>query len=409
MARLLWVLALPVAVAAACGGEPFDAAGSGGTGGVDAGTGGSSGGCAADEKFCAGKCVKQADPAFGCDAQGCNPCALPHALAACQGGACTVAKCDTDWGDCNGEPGCETDLRRPVSCGDCNTQCQAVCNNGQCAASCGAGQENCSGTCTNTDSDPIHCGGCDKACEPPANSTATCASGNCGFSCKPGYGDCDGQGSNGCETDTQNDVKHCGACTTPCPSPPAGAVGTICNAGQCACAGARVVCQALGGSACVNVNNDPKYCGNCGTECPHGQSCVAKSCAQPQCAVGLTVCSAECVSLKSDPENCGGCGNKCNSGQACVNGSCAAAAACVGNLFACPITATEPAACPDLNWDAANCGSCGKVCAGGEACVSGTCTALAFAAEPWECGTDTACTLPDGYPAKLYCAPSCLP
>ncbi|MCA9596627.1 MAG: hypothetical protein KC776_25095 [Myxococcales bacterium] len=412
VARFLAFLALPVVVVSACGGEPFDASAAGGAAGQDGGTGaggGSGGDCASDEKFCAGKCVKQADPAFGCDVDGCNPCALQHALSACQGGACTVAKCDANWGDCSSEPGCETDLRRPETCGDCNTKCDKVCSNGQCADSCGGGETDCNGTCTDTASDPQHCGGCGKACEAPPSSTATCQAGNCGFQCKAPYEDCDGVGENGCEADTNNDVQNCSACGVSCATPPQGAVGEVCNGGQCGCAGARTSCSVSGGAACVNQNNDPQFCGSCNNACNHGQICSSKSCATPNCAAGLLQCEGKCVNLDTDPAHCGNCQTTCGALQTCIAGTCVPATSCAG-AATCASTSTIGATCTDASTDAANCGTCGKLCAPGEACIGSSCTPAQFVAEPWECtNADTACVLPILYPAKMYCAPKCPP
>lgn len=89
--------------------------GSGGTGGEDGGSeDGGDAGCKASEKWCGSECVAVDDPAFGCTPQGCEPCALAHATAQCNGTACAVFYCDLLWGDCDGEPenGCEEDLEQ---------------------------------------------------------------------------------------------------------------------------------------------------------------------------------------------------------------------------------------------------------------------------------------------------------
>ncbi len=89
-----------------------------------------------------------------------NACALPHASPMCQGGACKVAACDTNFGDCNhvDSDGCET----------------------------------------NTQTDATNCGGCGIMCV-QANSTASCVAGKCAFVCAPGWVDLDGNPANGCE------------------------------------------------------------------------------------------------------------------------------------------------------------------------------------------------------------------
>jgi hypothetical protein len=45
----------------------------------------------------------------------------------------------------------------------------------------------CGGACVDTDVDPLHCGRCDNACDPPDNATAECNGGLCDFSCLPGF------------------------------------------------------------------------------------------------------------------------------------------------------------------------------------------------------------------------------
>ena len=46
-------------------------------------------------------------------------------------------------------------------------------------------------------------------------------------SCKEGFSDCDGQASNGCETDIKNDPEHCGGCNESCTPT------EVCVAGGC--------------------------------------------------------------------------------------------------------------------------------------------------------------------------------
>lgn len=62
------------------------------------------------------------------------------------------------------------------------------------------------GSCGDTQSDPMNCGTCGHACAAPSGAVATCALGVCGKACSAGLSDCDGDPTNGCETQ--------GACTT---------------------------------------------------------------------------------------------------------------------------------------------------------------------------------------------------
>ncbi len=49
--------------------------------------------------------------------------------------------------------------------------------------------------------------------------------------CSPGFADCDGDPANGCETNTQSSVEHCGACGVACQSGPYST--PVCVAGAC--------------------------------------------------------------------------------------------------------------------------------------------------------------------------------
>jgi hypothetical protein len=51
------------------------------------------------------------------------------------------------------------------------------------AGTCASGLTSCAGVCTNTSTDPTHCGSCGHACIAPANAEATCTAGQCGYSC----------------------------------------------------------------------------------------------------------------------------------------------------------------------------------------------------------------------------------
>jgi hypothetical protein len=87
----------------------------------------------------------------------------------------------------------------------------------------------------------------------------------------PGFGNCDGESSNGCETNTGTSAANCGAC---------------------------------------------------GRACGSGQTCADGVCLTP-CASGETRCNGTCVNLATSNANCGACGNVCGGGQSCVNSVCA--------------------------------------------------------------------------------------
>jgi hypothetical protein len=88
---------------------------------------------------------------------------------------------------------------------------------------CGAGETLCSGTCTDTQTDPYNCGMCGNSCQGGSGCTngmcaaPTCSSGEtlCGSTC----------------TNTQTDSNNCGTCNTVC------ANGSTCSSGMCTTSG----------------------------------------------------------------------------------------------------------------------------------------------------------------------------
>jgi hypothetical protein len=81
------------------------------------------------------------------------------------------------------------------------------------------------------DTDPRHCGACGMSCEQP-NTTATCTAGECVVQrCQAPWADCDGNGRNGCETDTSSTPSHCGMCDFACTGPTRDCCDSVC--GRC--------------------------------------------------------------------------------------------------------------------------------------------------------------------------------
>jgi Cellulase (glycosyl hydrolase family 5)/Stigma-specific protein, Stig1 len=81
------------------------------------------------------------------------------------------------------------------------------------------------------------------------------------------------------------------------------------------------------------------------------------------CAAGQAVCGGSCVTLSNDSANCGACGKACAGGSTCVAGACA----CQSGSINCG------GQCVTLSNNSANCGACGTACAVGSACVAGAC------------------------------------
>lgn len=167
-------------------------------------------------------------------------CSLPHAITTCDNGNCTFDGCETGWGDCDGEPsnGCEVDLMSDaIHCGACNISCPSgwTCIAGVCVAPdndgdgypadvdcddtnpninpriaeiCDGVDNNCNGLIDQLDV-PVQ-----NMCALPNNvltldcfGTLGCAIGQC----DQGWADCDGNFSNGCEVNLNNNVSPSGA------------------------------------------------------------------------------------------------------------------------------------------------------------------------------------------------------
>jgi len=172
-------------------------------------------------------------------------CDLPNASESCTTGTCRVSSCLSGWGNCdnNHTNGCETLLDSSPNCGACGETCQflpnvgsAACSSGECAiAYCVNGFGDCdhsgsTGCETDTLSDVANCGGCGNVCLPDSpNHTVACVNGGCVTGgCAANWGDCDGIGSNGCETFLFSNRKSCGACGVACVD------SEVCAGGQCA-------------------------------------------------------------------------------------------------------------------------------------------------------------------------------
>jgi len=240
------------------------------------------------DAVCAGVCTDaQTDP-DNCGVCG-NACSANHASPACVGGACEFT-CDVGFADCNAVPsdGCEADLGTLTNCGSCGNSCSnpngsASCVAGACASVCASGFGDCDGNSsngceTNLQTAVGHCGTCGNSCPDDAG-TALCVSGACQVSsCSPGFGDCNGDPSDGCETDLGT-LANCGACDTPCTVPN----GTAsCATGACAvgaCDPGFDDCNGDPSDGCeTDLEGTPGSCGICGNTCAAGEFCSMGVC-----------------------------------------------------------------------------------------------------------------------------------
>lgn len=104
---------------------------------------------------------------------------------------------------------------------------------------------------------------------------------DCGV-CEEGWADADGDLLNGCEIDTNNDVKNCGAIGNNCTASVKNATGIFCNNGKCDyayCTADHGDCDVERTNGCEKsgLTSDNQNCGACGRVC-EGGSCVNSVC-----------------------------------------------------------------------------------------------------------------------------------
>jgi len=340
--------------------------------------------------------------------------------------------CDTLDNDCDGDTDEGFDLGSdPLHCGACGLACLPgqVCSQGDCAAACAAGLEDCGGACVDTQTHLAHCGGCGLPCAVP-HAANVCLAGSCLVAgCEPGWDDCNGLPADGCEADLRTDPLHCSSCDRSCDNYPQGV--PECRNGQCllrACLEGYGNCNQSQVDGCETaLESNPSHCGACGNACDLSTFCYQNACTDT-CPDGLAVCGGVCIPVDSDPRNCGGCGRVCQfpnaSEPGCAEGACVlgpcdegfgdcnadsldgceyrlgtvahcracgdacvfphAGARCEGSPAGC-LMGTCEAGWRDCNQSALdgceihtasdheNCGACGQPCGRLEACQSSTC------------------------------------
>jgi len=110
---------------------------------------------------------------------------------------CDASSCVCKPGLVQSPNGCVDPTTNPNDCGG-NGPCGGntpLCEGGTCVASCGNNLDQCNNACVNFDTDPLHCGKCDKVC----NTDEVCVQGKCknwqvGVGCNtcPCSGSCQG-------------------------------------------------------------------------------------------------------------------------------------------------------------------------------------------------------------------------
>jgi hypothetical protein len=317
----------------------------------------------------------------------CNfACSLLNANPGCSAGTCTILSCNAGFGDCDttASTGCETNTQSNVNnCGTCGKSCSfpnagAACTAGLCKpGNCVAPYQNCDGNDTNgcesnKTSDPNNCGSCGNVCLLP-HATASCDNGTCAIaSCNSGYADCDGLDSNGCEVNLATNASNCGTCGTICGTNNA---NPVCTAGSCVenCNAGYANCDGNAANGCeVNTSSNVSNCGTCNNVCPTpgggtpncvGGICGISSCTPPQADCNGNSSDGCEINTSNNVNNCGTCGNVCfaaNGTAGCSSGNCTVASCNTG--FANCDGLYSNGCEKNLKTDPLNCNACGNVC-----------------------------------------------
>lgn len=394
------------------------AAGSGGVGGTAGMDAGMDGGdadppdvaCTGEQKRCNGMCVDIDDPAFGCGQMGCDPCSIPGAVAACENNACVFAGCATGFADCNNDLAdlCETEVGTDANnCGACGNACvvnhgTAGCQNSQCTVeSCDTDWGDCDGDPTNgcesfLPTDPENCAGCGNVCDPASSGQPVCNDGTCSEkACLSFLSDCNNDSSDGCEAFISADVNNCGYCGRVCELP--NAVAT-CSQSECAiesCIAPFEDCDGIAGNGCETdtTKDNALHCGACGRACSLAQAssavCIAGVCGAV-CDSGFGDCSQPTapdpddgceLDVRGDPQNCGSCGFVCTLQDAvagCADSQCVVDS-CTGNTADCDGDFSNGCE-TDLDTSIDHCGECGRACSNDgvvtRSCTGGLCDSI---------------------------------
>ena len=200
--------------------------------------------------------------------------------------------------------------------------------------------------------------------------------------CPPLFGDCDGDASNGCETDLGKSTDHCGGCGLKC--------GGINSTGKCVFGQCQLTCDNAWGdcdcdpfNGCETTLVTKNDCGGCGKRCGDENTTTSK-CEQGQfisctvvCAPGFKNCDNDLsngceANLNTNVPHCGGC-DTCagtNATGSCSNGTCTLT--CNSGFGNCDNSNSNGCEV-DLDKHPSHCGSCGKSCNGG-VCNQGKCS-----------------------------------
>ena len=315
---------------------------------------------------------------------------------------CDYTSCNNGYGDCNGDRtnGCETDLNNNAShCGQCGdvvpmyANADASCVLGKPVMTCKSNYGDCDGELsngceTNLNSDDDHCGACNSPVPNYANASGECVSGSPKMTCYSNYADCNNKTSDGCETNLNTSSSHCGSCGNAISGSYANGSASCVNGKiSLSCSSGYGNCDGNISNGCeTNLNTSSSHCGSCGNAISGSYANGSASCVNGKislsCSSGYGNCDGNIsngceTNLNTSSSHCGSCGNAISdslligSTFSCVNGqitlTCSSGFGdCDGNIS----NGCEAA----LKLDEMNCGSCGSKCLITQTCKAGTCT-----------------------------------
>ncbi len=235
-------------------------------------------------KLCGTQCIAAASCCSATD------CTTPPSPSACyNSGTCPVVGGACSYTQKIGSQICGATCCLPIN---------GTCNAGTCTLNCSSGTGDCNnnptdGCETNTNTSLSHCGGCGRACVTTGGvATAQCTSGLCTSTCSSGFGNCTQPAfptaDNGCETTTLTDANNCGACGRVCSS-------THTNVRSCAAG----VCNSSCSGVFANCSQPAAPTADNGCECAGNACCGTGTTCQTQHADGFGESFFDCAALNT--------------------------------------------------------------------------------------------------------------